>query len=83
MLFVIYTALFGITTFLRQFEPFKNANYMYIYDPGTLPILSQLYSLISIPYVYVLPLIILIYQLFVLMWLPFGLHTRYNKKNTI
>ena len=80
MLFVIYTALFGITTFLRQFEPFENANYMYIYDPGTLPILSQLYSLIPIPYVYVLPLIILIYQLFVLMWLPFGLHTRYNKK---
>lgn len=67
----IYLFDFLVCIILRNFEPFKGANYMYVMYHNNLPILKQLYTLIPIPFLYGLPIAVPLAGVFYLMSLPF------------
>lgn len=49
-----------------------SCGFSYVHDPRGMPLLTQMYSLIKIPYVYLLPLIPLMVGFFYLFSLPFN-----------
>lgn len=78
--FIYFTFAFLMSALLRNFESFKTANYMYTFDHTNLPILKHLYAFIPLPYIYELPLIILVAIVFGLMGLPFIMSNKKGQK---
>jgi hypothetical integral membrane protein (TIGR02206 family) len=79
VLIIVHLFVFVSSMILRNFSMFANANYMYVYSASNLPILRELYQLIHIPYVYELPLLIVVVPIFYLMALPFEMQRRRKK----
>ncbi|MDR3318874.1 MAG: YwaF family protein [Clostridiales bacterium] len=64
--------IFIITAILRNFDHFRTASYFWTFGPAGLPVLTQLYAFFGeLPFIYLLPVAIIILALNLLMWLPF------------
>lgn len=69
-----FTVVYGVSSLLVKLGMTKidSCGFSYVHDPRGMPLLTQMYSLIKIPYVYLLPLIPLMVGFFYLLSLPFN-----------
>ena len=68
-----FTLVYIISTLLIEFCPKKfGCSYSYVHDPKGMPILTQLYDLIGKPFVYLIPMIVMMVGFFYLVSLPFN-----------
>lgn len=71
--FGYFTLVYAISSVLPLLDlPTYGCSFSYVHDPKGMPLLTQVYSLIKIPYVYLLPLIPLMVGFFYLFSLPFN-----------
>lgn len=67
-----FTLVFGITALLWELEVLpRTTSFSYVYDPKGMPIITQLYSLIGLPFVHLLPLVVVLVGFFYLFSMPF------------